>query len=484
MTRYPDSRSRDPELSALGTVLLGQVGQISAKIAALIREQVSFYQKSDLVSERDLQDTISAHLVFIFSPLGNPGGEFDTTAARETGRRRAAAGVPLPAVMDSYRIGTRYVWQVIVDEARRTGLVPSDSLVRAASDIWLAQDEFTQAMADGYREEMATRILAREQERSALVGALIEGRITETTAMWEAADILRLSRLGPYVVVAAQLPAIGRLALPGIENHLRVADVSSAWRLLTDLEVGVVEVRKPKHLDLLTGALARHAGTRAGISPPYDDLQDTAYALRFARIAMTGSRLDDGSSVTIFDRSPLAVTAVGAPDIMQRVSRNVLGGLDSLPAEERGMLLDTLEAWLTNGGSASKTAQRMFCHPNTVRHRLRRIAERTGRSLSDPLDTSELCIALQAERRLPAPEAGAWPRLAEQELRDVGAEFLRARHERQVTIVVNQLPRPGDESRHQMGVGDRDDRVVPAGHHEGALADKRQEGQARPAGPG
>jgi DNA-binding PucR family transcriptional regulator len=95
---------------------------------------------------------------------------------------------------------------------------------------------------------------------------------------------------------------------------------------------------------------------------------------------------------------------------MQRVSRNVLGGLDALPAEERGLLLDTLETWLTNGGSAAKTAQRMFCHPNTVRHRLRRIEERTGRSLTDPLDTSEICVALQTERRLPAPEAGAWPR--------------------------------------------------------------------------
>ena len=219
--------------------------------------------------------------------------------------------------------------------------------------------------------------------------------------MWEAADILRLSRLGPYVVVAAELAVIGRLALPGIENHLRAADVSSAWRLFTDLEVGVVEVRKPKHLDLLIATLARYARTRVGISPTYDDLQDTAYALRFARIAMTGSRLDDGSSVTIFDRSPLVVTAVGAPDIMQRVSRNVLGGLDSLPAEERGRVLDTLEAWLANGGSASKTAQRLFCHPNTVRHRLRRIEEHTGRSLTDPLGTSELCVALQTERRLP-----------------------------------------------------------------------------------
>jgi DNA-binding PucR family transcriptional regulator len=53
--------------------------------------------------------------------------------------------------------------------------------------------------------------------------------------------------------------------------------------------------------------------------------------------------------------------------------------------------------------SASKAAEYLFCHPNTVRHRLRRLQERTGRSLADPLDTSALCVALQAERRLPGP---------------------------------------------------------------------------------
>ena len=395
-----------PELSALVTLLLGRVEELSAGIAASIREQVPPYRTSDLVSMERLQEIIRAHLLSVFGALGIPGRKFDTAEARQTGHR-AATGMPLTAVMNSYRIGAHYVWRVIVDEARRTGLVSGDSLAEAASDILLMQDQFIRAVTEGYREATATRMLARERERSALVGALIEGRITDTTMMWEVADILRLSRLGPYVLVAAELAVVGRHVLPGIEDHLHAADLSSAWRLLGDLHVGIVEVRKPEHIDLLAGVLARHPETRIGISPPYKDLQETAYALRCARIAMMGSRLGE-SPVTIFDKSPLAIMAVGAPDIMQRVSRNVLGGLSSLPAMERSMLLDTLETWLANGGSASKTAEILFCHRNTVRHRLRRIQERTGRSLADPLDTSELCIALQTERRLPVnqePEA-------------------------------------------------------------------------------
>jgi DNA-binding PucR family transcriptional regulator len=42
-----------------------------------------------------------------------------------------------------------------------------------------------------------------------------------------------------------------------------------------------------------------------------------------------------------------------------------------------------------------------LCHPNTVRHRLRRVEMLTGRSLSDPLAIAELCLALEAVRSRP-----------------------------------------------------------------------------------
>ena len=44
----------------------------------------------------------------------------------------------------------------------------------------------------------------------------------------------------------------------------------------------------------------------------------------------------------------------------------------------------------------------LFCHPNTVRYRLHRIEQRTGRSLSRPRDVAELCLAFEVHRRLRA----------------------------------------------------------------------------------
>ncbi len=86
---------------------------------------------------------------------------------------------------------------------------------------------------------------------------------------------------------------------------------------------------------------------------------------------------------------------------MAKIRSSVLGRLKSCPTEERTILLDTFQAWLQAGGSANDTAAKIFCHPNTVRHRLRRIEELTGRSLSRPMDLAELCLAFEVEQRLP-----------------------------------------------------------------------------------
>ncbi len=69
--------------------------------------------------------------------------------------------------------------------------------------------------------------------------------------------------------------------------------------------------------------------------------------------------------------------------------------------DDRDTLLDTLEAWRDNEASATAAGAKLFCHPNTVRNRLRRIETLTGRSLSDPRAIAELCLALEAVRLRP-----------------------------------------------------------------------------------
>ena len=47
-------------------------------------------------------------------------------------------------------------------------------------------------------------------------------------------------------------------------------------------------------------------------------------------------------------------------------------------------LLETLEAWLDSFGDVASAAAATFVHPNTLRYRLRRLAEVSGLDLADP----------------------------------------------------------------------------------------------------
>jgi hypothetical protein len=63
-------------------------------------------------------------------------------------------------------------------------------------------------------------------------------------------------------------------------------------------------------------------------------------------------------------------------------------------AKAGDVLLDTLRAFLDAGGALEATARALFVHANTVRYRLRRIAEICGESPTDPRGAYTLRIAL------------------------------------------------------------------------------------------
>src|SRR6201987_4175041 len=109
---------------------------------------------------------------------------------------------------------------------------------------------------------------------------------------------------------------------------------------------------------------------------------------------------DFTSSVAVFDGSILTTAAVSAPEAMIKTVGAALDGFGDLPDDEREMLFDTFRVWQNSDASVRGAAEVLFCHPNTVRHRLRRIEKRTGRSLLRPRDVAELCLGFEVHPRL------------------------------------------------------------------------------------
>ncbi|WP_236788897.1 CdaR family transcriptional regulator [Amycolatopsis sp. GM8] len=77
------------------------------------------------------------------------------------------------------------------------------------------------------------------------------------------------------------------------------------------------------------------------------------------------------------------------------------------PLENAGdTVLRTVEAYLESGGVLETCAKTLFVHPNTVRYRLRRATELTGRNATDPRDALVMRVALMIGRL--ARARGIW----------------------------------------------------------------------------
>ncbi|WP_155943073.1 CdaR family transcriptional regulator [Mycobacterium sp. 141] len=228
--------------------------------------------------------------------------------------------------------------------------------------------------------------------------ALLQGRSLGEYSLWDVAALLGLPARGPYIVVVARLPNIGQHALRSAAGMLRNLDVHSAWRLLPDLQIGIAHLPSSALLARVVELLGQVTTTDIGVSPIFNDLADTATSLRYARVALDAPTRRDGR-VRLFDDSVLGIAAVSAPEVTHKLSEIILGPFGSLPSDERLTLSETFAAWLDHGGSISETADAMLCHPNTVRNRLRRIEERTGRSLTVPRELAELCLAFEIAER-------------------------------------------------------------------------------------
>jgi hypothetical protein len=365
--------------------------------------QSDIYGDDRLVPIDDLHQSLQDNLTFMLSNLGCPGS-YDLAAPRRTGRLRAEQEAPLAAVQSSLQVGFRFMWEALVAEARQTGIASDAELVDIASEVWMLNSLFTAELASAYRNAMAERVLRHDQARSARLEALLEGRIADTATVWEAADLLRLPYQGVFIVVAAEIPAVARHALPQVETRLHVRGIGSAWHLLPELQVGIVSLRSQRNLPALMEILRSGAVARVGVSPVYTALERTSQALHLARIALASSPAGD-PMVNVFDDAPLPVLVASCPTTSYRVTKTILGPLLDINPDERDMLLNTLAAFFAFQGSAIEAGKHLYCHPNTVRHRLHRIERQTGRPLNDPRSSAELFVALESLRTLPGPVA-------------------------------------------------------------------------------
>jgi DNA-binding PucR family transcriptional regulator len=157
-------------------------------------------------------------------------------------------------------------------------------------------------------------------------------------------------------------------------------------------------------LDKLRAALARlepglgPARLTVGLSRP-SGAEALSGALREARHARELARLRTGTLTVVADAevtSHVALLAVVPDDVRHAFAARVLDPVLEYDARNDAGLYQTLEAFLDCSGSWSRAAARLHLHINTVRYRISRVEELTGRDLSRFEDRVDVFLALRS----------------------------------------------------------------------------------------
>lgn len=119
-----------------------------------------------------------------------------------------------------------------------------------------------------------------------------------------------------------------------------------------------------------------------------------------ARAALSGHRVSaswPGAPRPVRSVDLLAERALSGDEHARRHLVDVVHAALDAP---RGPLVETLTAWFESGHSTEAAARTLFVHPNTVRYRLRQVAEATGLTPTTPHDAFTLQVALVLGRQV------------------------------------------------------------------------------------
>ncbi|MGZ4347875.1 MAG: PucR family transcriptional regulator, partial [Gaiellaceae bacterium] len=128
-------------------------------------------------------------------------------------------------------------------------------------------------------------------------------------------------------------------------------------------------------------------------------------SLREARYALQVCRLEGWATAGFEDLGTYRLLlSMADPDALRAFADAMLAPLDTYDAEHNGELLTSLQAFLQHNARWETAAAELYVHRHTLRYRMRKVEELTGRDLTNSFDRMEFWLALRA-RDLQAAEA-------------------------------------------------------------------------------
>jgi PucR family transcriptional regulator, purine catabolism regulatory protein len=148
------------------------------------------------------------------------------------------------------------------------------------------------------------------------------------------------------------------------------------------------------------GVLAKGVAARFGLGTPAGDppaLRRTYQEARFALAAAATVEATPSRVASVEDLgSHRLLLALQEDAALEALSRGLLAPLRAYDQRQHGDLVASLRTFLTHNGNWEAAARALGVHRHTLRYRIRRVAELTGRDLESAADRVEFWLALQA----------------------------------------------------------------------------------------
>jgi purine catabolism regulator len=302
--------------------------------------------------------------------------------------------------------------------AGRSLVLPVSIRGRGAPQAWLVAARDAGGLGDFER-------LILQQAVTVVALELMRQRAMRDTERRLAGDVLaealtgRLSeselavRLRPFGVGATA--AVLVFAQQGGGGAVRSAE-GDLDRFLSDAGVGALVASRERLLCAVVDArdgvnpVAVAERARDALQPRHGELRAAASrpaavgllrrSFHEARCALEAAALANGHSPPVASYRDLGafqlLLSLQDDDALRLYCDSVLGPLEDASGEYGDELIRSLEAFIEQNGQWEKAARELYCHRHTLRYRIRRVEQLTGRDLSSARDRIEFWLALRA----------------------------------------------------------------------------------------
>jgi DNA-binding PucR family transcriptional regulator len=383
------SRSSLELLDSVPESLLRRVkqhsGRLSTEAIHVMGERLPFFAELEASQRASVQLVVQTALVNFAEWMRDPRGDVGYTAEafalvpQELTRR-----IALRQTVDMVRVTMEHFEEAVPVLARN-----QDQRTALTVGILRYSRNLAFAAASGYADAAEARGAWDTRMEANIVDAVVRGDIGP--GLQSQAAALNWDATAPATVVVG-LPNPARVEYTSedvhaiVNRHGRVAltDVHGTWL------VAIVSGQLSPTDRFLADLMNVFGDGPVVIGPVATSLSGAHYSANEAMAGMNAVAGWSGAPRPVPARELLPERALAG-------DRSAIAVLESevmRPLADAGpALAETLDAYLDSGGAIEACARKLFVHPNTVRYRLKRITDFTGRDPTVPRDAYILRVA-------------------------------------------------------------------------------------------